>query len=259
MVDYFLFTAQKGYCDYYATSMVVLARAVGLPARVVIGYTSGEYDAPSAEYIVRQENAHSWAEIYFSGLGWVEFEPTASQPAIDRVDHGGASEPPPSLPGGLSAFSWLKTQWRGLLSSLGGQFLIAGMGFTLLFILWQVGEVGILYLIPSRWAISRIYSRMEKSSVHLLPDLPDGHTPHQLKAALAHRLRNVQNKIIRTMISKAENEIERVVSLYEIQVFSEHPPTRSQVSQGMLAWARLRWRLWIVNRMARYLAARSHS
>jgi len=66
VVDYFLFTAQKGYCDYYATSMVVLARAAGLPARMVIGYASGEYDAPTAEYIVRQENAHSWAEV----CGW---------------------------------------------------------------------------------------------------------------------------------------------------------------------------------------------
>ncbi len=261
VVDYFLFTAQKGYCDFYATSMVVLARAAGLPARIVIGYTSGEYDAPTAEYIVRQENAHSWAEVYFAGLGWVEFEPTASQPAIDRVGDEGASGTPPSLPGGLSAISWLKIQWRTLLSSLGGQLLIVGVGLALLFIFWQIGEVGFLHLIPSRWAISRIYSRLEKSSAHILPDLPDGHTPHQLGTALVHKLkpRDGQNQIIKTMISRAESEIERVVSLYESQVFSERPPTNSQVSQGIRAWARLRWRLWIVKRLVRSLVTRAHT
>ncbi|MGD8402561.1 MAG: transglutaminase domain-containing protein [Anaerolineales bacterium] len=251
VVDYFLFTAQQGYCDFYSTSMVVLARAAGLPAREVIGYTSGEYDAPTAEYIVRQENAHSWAEVYFSGIGWVEFEPTASQPAIDRVNNTGSSNPPPSLPGGPSAFSWLKTKWRALFSSLSGQILIAGVGFVLLFILWQMGEVGFLYLIPSRRAVARIYSRMKKTSVHLLTDLPDGHTPHQLGAALAHKLQfeDGQNQIIKGMLSKAEAEINQVVSIYESQVFSEHQPTSSQVSQGILAWSRLRWRLWIVNRL----------
>ena len=82
VADYFLFDLKQGYCDYYATSMVVLARAAGLPARLVIGYANGAYDFESAQYIVTENYAHSWVEIYFANIGWVEFEPTASQPAI---------------------------------------------------------------------------------------------------------------------------------------------------------------------------------
>lgn len=248
VVDYFLFTAQKGYCDYYATSMVVLARAVGLPARVVIGYTSGEYDAPTAEYVIRQENAHSWAEVYFSGLGWVEFEPTASQPAIDRGVVEDASGLSSSLPGGPSVFSWLKAQWRGLLSSLGGQLLIVALGLIILFAVWQVGELGFLYLLPSQIAVSRIYSRMEQASTRLLPDLPNGRTPHQFEAALSHKLRDKKNQRLTRILSPATGEIKNVVSLHVAQAFSEHLPTKTEVRGGVRAWMRLRWRLWIVNR-----------
>ena len=82
MADYFLFDLKQGYCDYYATSMVVLARAAGLPARLVVGYANGSYDHERAQYIVTENYAHSWVEIYFADIGWVEFEPTSSQPVI---------------------------------------------------------------------------------------------------------------------------------------------------------------------------------
>ena len=253
VVDYFLFTAQQGYCDYYASAMVVLARAVGLPARMVIGYASGTYNAPTAEYIVRQKDAHSWAEIYFSGIGWIEFEPTAAQPAIDRTGDANASLPPPNLPAYRPTFSWLKAQWRGLISSLGGQLLVAGMGLVLLFTLWQLGEIGFLHLLPPQTSISRMYSRLEKVSTRLLPDLPGGHTPHQLENALTHRLMSGGHQLLKKVFSKADGEIERIVSLHVAQVFSEHPPTRTQVRAGILTWTRLRWRLWIANRWRRYL------
>lgn len=75
-VDYFLFEQQSGYCDYYASAMVVLARSVGLPARMGIGYAPSAADANGVQ-TVRQIDGHSWAEIYFGAYGWIEFEPTA--------------------------------------------------------------------------------------------------------------------------------------------------------------------------------------
>lgn len=251
VVDYFLFTAREGYCDYYASAMVVLARSVGLPARVVVGYANGEYNAPTAEYIVRQKDAHTWAEIYFSGIGWVEFEPTAGQPSIDRTGDGRASGPPPSLSPGRQAIAWLRTGWRTLVDSLGGQLLIAGTGFMLVFILWQVGEIGFLHLLPAPKAISLIYSRLEKSSARLLPDLPGGHTPHQLGVALIPKLMGTQNRLLGRLFSAVDSEIEDVVALHVAQVFSKHPPPKPQVSQGIRAWTRLRWRLWIAIRWIR--------
>ena len=83
VADYFLFDLKKGYCDYYATAMVVLARSVGLPARMAVGYASGAYEPESASYQVTRGDAHSWVEIYFVGTGWVPFEPTAARPGID--------------------------------------------------------------------------------------------------------------------------------------------------------------------------------
>jgi hypothetical protein len=247
VVDYFLFTAQQGYCDYYASSMVVLARAVGLPARVVVGYASGEYNAPTAEYIIRQKHAHTWVEIYFSGFGWLEFEPTAGQPAIDRPGNESALGPPPGLSPGKQTISWLRAGWRALVTSLGGQLLIAGTGFALVWSLWQVGEIGFLHMLPASRAISRIYSGMEKSSARLLPDLPGGHTPHQLGVALTHRLNGAKNGLLKALLSPANNEIEGVVALYVAQVFSDRPLVKSQISAGIKNWIRLRWRLWIAN------------
>jgi transglutaminase-like putative cysteine protease len=251
VVDYFLFTAKKGYCDYYATAMVVLARAVGLPARIVVGYASGDYDAQTAEYIVRQRNAHSWAEVYFTGVGWVEFEPTAGQPALVRPGDENAPAPSPNLSASQPALSWLKGRWRVLVTTLAGQFLLAGLGVILLFALWQVGEMGFLLLMPAQLVISRMYARLEKSAARLLPDLPQGHTPHQLQNALTRKLADTGPSGLKSLLVPVDREVEHVVTLHVAQIFSQHPPAKTQVSKGIRAWMRLRWRLWIANRWLR--------
>ena len=96
LVDYFLFDQQEGYCDYYASAMVVMARATGIPARLASGYAQGTYDHEAGRWVVSERDGHSWVEIYFGGIGWVEFEPTAGQPALDRP--GGVEEAELSLP-----------------------------------------------------------------------------------------------------------------------------------------------------------------
>jgi transglutaminase-like putative cysteine protease len=78
-VDYFLFDLKEGYCSYYASSMAVLARCAGLPARYVEGYMlppEPVKDSPTT-YIVTNMQAHAWVEIYFEGYGWLPFEPTS--------------------------------------------------------------------------------------------------------------------------------------------------------------------------------------
>ena len=79
-VDQFLFETQRGYCDNFSTSMVVLVRALGIPARWAKGYTEGEYsrqmDSTYKLYEVSNNNAHSWVEVFFPEVGWVPFEPT---------------------------------------------------------------------------------------------------------------------------------------------------------------------------------------
>lgn len=82
-VDYVLFERPEGYCNYYASAMAVMARAVGIPARVASGYAVGSA-SDDGLYHISEANAHSWPEIYLGELGWVEFEPTSSQPEISR-------------------------------------------------------------------------------------------------------------------------------------------------------------------------------
>ncbi|MEK7275740.1 MAG: transglutaminase domain-containing protein, partial [Chloroflexota bacterium] len=89
LVDYFLFDIKRGYCDYYSSSMVVLARAAGVPARLAVGYASGTYDVAKGRYLVTEADAHSWVEVYFPSYGWIEFEPTAARPVIDRAAESG--------------------------------------------------------------------------------------------------------------------------------------------------------------------------
>lgn len=88
-VDYFLFDAKEGYCDYFATSMVVLLRVEGVPARVASGFAPGEFDESTGITTVRENHAHSWVEAYFPRYGWVTFEPSAIRPLPAR-----AQEPP---------------------------------------------------------------------------------------------------------------------------------------------------------------------
>ncbi|WP_209125654.1 transglutaminaseTgpA domain-containing protein [Alkalihalobacillus sp. BA299] len=79
-VDQFLFETKLGYCDNYSTSMVVMLRTIGIPARWVKGFTQGErvqdLDDGNRQYQITNANAHSWVEVYFPGHGWVPFEPT---------------------------------------------------------------------------------------------------------------------------------------------------------------------------------------
>jgi hypothetical protein len=85
-VDYFLFDLKQDFCEYFASAMVILLREAGVPARLVEGFTTGTYDAATNAYVVREQDAHAWVEVYFPGYGWIEFEPTPSQPPFPRPD-----------------------------------------------------------------------------------------------------------------------------------------------------------------------------
>ena len=75
-VDYFLFEERSGYCEHFASAMVVLLRAAGVPARLVTGYTPGTLNLVTGLLEVHNSDAHAWVEVFFMGQGWVEFDPT---------------------------------------------------------------------------------------------------------------------------------------------------------------------------------------
>ncbi|HYL11888.1 MAG TPA: DUF3488 and transglutaminase-like domain-containing protein [Terriglobales bacterium] len=73
---YFLFERKQGHCEYFASSMAVMLRTLKIPARLVNGFRTGEFNDVTSQYVVRARNAHSWVEAYFPGYGWVSFDPT---------------------------------------------------------------------------------------------------------------------------------------------------------------------------------------
>jgi transglutaminase-like putative cysteine protease len=110
-VDDFLFASQRGFCEHFAGSFVFLMRAAGVPARVVTGYLGGEVNPLDGHVVVRQSDAHAWAEVWMGpGQGWVRVDPTASiSPA--RVELGiGAALPAAEMPASLARLSlpWLQ-------------------------------------------------------------------------------------------------------------------------------------------------------
>jgi transglutaminase-like putative cysteine protease len=119
IVDNFLFEDRQGFCEMYVTSLVVMARSLGIPARLATGYGSGDYNPVTGYYEVRFSDAHSWAEAYFPDHGWVPFDPTP----------GWEPQPYPT-----PAQNWILTNNGQLFSRLSGLNLplreVAGGGLT---------------------------------------------------------------------------------------------------------------------------------
>lgn len=100
-IDDFLFTTKRGFCEHYASAFVALMRNAGVPARVVTGYQGGELNPLDGYVVVRQYDAHAWAEVWIEGRGWLRVDPTAAV-SPDRIETGignalGAGEPLPAM------------------------------------------------------------------------------------------------------------------------------------------------------------------
>ena len=80
-VDFFLFEQQAGYCSHFATAMAAMARHIGLPTRVAVGYLPGFIDPMTGTHVVRNGDAHAWVEVHFEKHGWVAFDPTPNPDA----------------------------------------------------------------------------------------------------------------------------------------------------------------------------------
>jgi transglutaminase-like putative cysteine protease len=82
----FLFDVRRGHCEYFASSMAIMLRQIGIPTRLVNGFRAGEYNGIGSNWIVRQYDAHSWIEAYFPPYGWIEFDPTPTESEHSRTE-----------------------------------------------------------------------------------------------------------------------------------------------------------------------------
>jgi TgpA N-terminal domain/Transglutaminase-like superfamily/Domain of unknown function (DUF4129) len=98
----FLTTGRRGYCQQFAFAMAVLARLLGIPSRVAVGYTAGS-PAGHDEWVVKTSDAHAWPELYFQGVGWLRFEPTPVGSGGQATAIPPTYSVPPILPGGAAS------------------------------------------------------------------------------------------------------------------------------------------------------------
>jgi transglutaminase-like putative cysteine protease len=246
-VDYFLFETQAGYCDYFASAFAIMARAVGIPARVSAGYSQGEYNTEVDAYRVLESDGHSWPEVFFPGYGWVEFEPTASELQIVRPHRGededeqlgptitpGAPSPldddfrdrdfdPETEPGGAasgdaSAFGGL--WWVGLL-------LMAAVVAAAVIWLLRPSQQGAQRLRLDPEAVVKLYGRLVQWAQRLRLPLLASQTPNEHAVILAQAL------------PEGRPAIAAITDLYVQEQYSPNPPDQSTREQAVTAWIRL--------------------
>jgi hypothetical protein len=121
-VDEFLFDTKAGFCEHFSSAFVVLMRALGVPARVVTGYQGAERNERDDYWIVRQSNAHAWAEVWAEDQGWIRVDPTSAV-APDRIERGRSSARSRAGIGqiGFGSQDWIRS-WRLNLDSLTHQW-----------------------------------------------------------------------------------------------------------------------------------------
>jgi transglutaminase-like putative cysteine protease len=251
-VNYFLFDIQEGYCDYYASSFAMMARTLGIPARVSAGYSQGDYLPDADLYQVREYHGHSWPEAFFPGYGWVEFEPTAAELEIvrdRRLDTALPTlprEPFPDLlddemlgpemqadPGGASQ------------TDLGADQ--AGIGVDSLRALWWVGLLALALVVgflfwrrrqPVRQRArqralldplftTHLYGRLMQWAQRLRLPLAPSQTPNEQAAALV------------AAVPDGRYAIQSITDLYVEDLYSPREPNQRKSEQALLAWSTL--------------------
>lgn len=228
VVDYFLFTAQRGYCDYSATAMVVMLRSLGVAARYASGFAMGSYDYGRGAWVVSGDYAHAWSEVYFPGYGWIEFEPTPSQGVFVRPSSW------PDIPLGPGGEEGVEGRW-----SLPPLWLMAaGLVVALLFvIIW-----------PPRWFrrsgieprenVWRVYSNLVRRARWAGLSPYGGQTPREYLRALGLEMERRA-----AFAGGSAQEIRLIQRAYERARYSDEPTTREESHRVEGSWRRLRGKL----------------
>jgi transglutaminase-like putative cysteine protease len=243
-VDYFLFDVQQGYCDYYASAFAMMARTLGIPARVSAGYSQGEYIPEISAYRVREFNGHSWPEVFFPNYGWVEFEPTASELEIvrpHRPDEQAGAEllptPPPEdqvpeeeLFGEDPELGDGETPPADLAQTATGPGWIVGIGGMLLLVL----VAAFVLLRPSsarnRRALldpqmaAKLYGRLVQWASRLRLPLMPSQTPHEHAA------------VMYGAVPEGRNAITSITDLYVREQYSPYDPEERETEDAWQSW-----------------------
>jgi transglutaminase-like putative cysteine protease len=263
-VDWFLFTSHQGYCNYYASSEVVMLRSLGIPARLAAGFSQGVYDETSsspvmAVYHVQEKQAHAWVEVFFPGYGWVEFEPTATEAPLVRPARqvrppvgslGTAPAPAPTVSPRATAepasrplsLAMRDIDWGQVgevaiivLGVVAGVVVaVVGLLLRLGLLGWEsLGRVGAWAMrlrrqaLPS--AIGAVYLRLERAARWLSLSLPATLTPHERAERLS------------LAVPLARPGVETITAQYVQEKYSGRP---ADAQAARAAWLDIRFKVW---------------
>lgn len=240
LVDFFIFDLRQGYCDYYASAMVVMARAAGVPARFATGYASGTYDLNAKRFRVSEADAHSWVEIYFPDIGWVPFEPTAGRPSFDRSQQLTSDiDESLTLPVETSTITRSDFEIRGWLIWLVLFASIGMLGFA-----WVGFDVMRLHNLPERAAAKEVFLRLRRYGKYLEVTSVPGNTPNEFVLLLQSKLqRLMESGFSPAFKGNLAGDIDNLTD--EIVKISYQPinPRDESGSSIVHQWLQLRWRL----------------
>jgi len=257
IADYFLFRLQEGYCDYYATAMVVLARAAGMPARYVIGYIGEHYDESIDAYVITADQAHAWPEIYFPGYGWIQFEPTGGRPPIERPAESFPELPenfqldfqPLSENEGFSFDNWATIFWISLL-------LVA----ILAIVVQYISDLWLAHLSPEK-QLPKIFRRLYRFGrlIHM-PDKP-GLTPYEFSDYLCTHIQLLASGSYWPNWLLSGRKMVRELSQAYVRIKFNPATAETMNSKDLFGiYKRLRltlWLVWLLGRVHKYWFLRS--
>jgi hypothetical protein len=253
-----------GYCEQFAATMALMSRAIGIPARVVVGFTPGTRNE-QGEFVVTAKDAHAWPELFFSGIGWVRFEPTPRGPAdggtvsvpnwaapAPRSNEDGRDTPREGVPnnrqvpeeetGTPNAISEvpeaaapvdLADQWRrrGLVG-----LLVLGVVAMLVPAAWRM--LRRRRRLAASASVEDAWSELRDSARDLGVPWSDAHTPRQAAEAVIRR---------QSLMGEAADATTRLARATEQVRYAPSPPSGEGVAHDVAAvrgalWRRAEWK-----------------
>jgi transglutaminase-like putative cysteine protease len=260
-VDYFLFDAQRGYCDYYASAFVVLARASGVPSRLAVGYAMGDYDPELGCYLVTEMDAHSWPEAFFPSYGWVSFEPTAAFRPFDLPQEAASSSQVtahvpavPDRPWYVALREWARRSRRGWTTYVLGGAVAGALGLIAAWAhSWRRRR-----RLPPQQRVALYYRGLARAGRRFGTVRRSYHTPAEYQSML---LRALGSRVPRhpwftgrvaVILEQVRAQVLELTEAYELASYSTHPPYGFVTERSERRWRRLGlglWWLWFASRL----------
>jgi hypothetical protein len=222
-IDDFLFDTKTGFCEHYASAFTFLMRAAGIPARVVVGYQGGYWNAFAHYLLIRQSDAHAWSEVWLAGRGWVRVDPTAAVSRVVMADTGGTT----GDIGGGNVSWWMP--WQNRLDVINRWWGLTVVGFDSLKQARLFRPFGIEHATAQMLGIAlAIAVFLALGFGALLASLRPRHKPRD---AIAAAQRHLQRRLARAGIVRGASEGPR--DFYQRCILSL--PTSAQALQALAA------------------------